>query len=1469
MGKDHELLEAARNGNIPIVEKILSQRAKRSGPLASLRRGPGANVQDSSGYSALHHAALNGHREVVQLLLGHEASTNIADGKGSTPLHLAAWTGNEDIVRLLLCHGPSVPNVNLKTKDSETALHCAAQYGHTAVVAHLLEHSCDPTIRNSREETALDLAAQYGRLETVELLVRAHPELLHPFSRSNSSTGVFPHTPLHLASRNGHRAVVDVLLSAGMDVNARTAAGTALHEAALCGKTDCVRALLESGVDLSARDSGGHTVLDVLGQFPTHVTHDIMEIIQGYRDRPRSPPQGGPRPAADGGEGGGGRGTWRKGGGEHHRRREHHHQQQQQRHQEGGDAEDKENADPLPPIPTLGSPYENVRLTPKGGREEEEEGAGVEGEEEEEDDEEELDVPVVDAEDSSPAHSPSSSRWRYYDDGGGGRHRRQRPQGGRQRRGARDQPPDGDGRTSAASTASAGSEGLASRSQPLSLPHSHHHVHQAHHSLSKSLDSSCVSEDLSDLLSRDADRVSISSGSSVPPPSPLARGPSDPAEGPRPHRRCSHDAYVPMAPGLKVSPTPPKKPPRRNLSVSPTHPQLGECGGVAYEYLFLARSGGGHGKGDDASSSGGGLTPHDLPRPPPPSSAHSPGREAAALRRGRSADQYVEMRGGCCPAPPHHHPPPVPRPPHHEHHDPSERQRPYCRRKLRRHNDHAYENYEPPAGAWRGGDGKRYSEGEVVAGSWGAVAEEAAVRGKKAKKKKKKTRAGMVGPSAVPLSPTHYQQPPTPDHPPPSALQAECSILERIRPLSQEYKRRSRDMETETEDGLLCGAAAGAPSLDASSGSLSSSVSLSDRSLSTDNNVEEFLGDAPFAGLFKGSTAGDGPPGGVGGRSLERPKTLRKLKNVYDGGGFVGSGAAADCGDGPVGDAEDEDGTGRGSLSILSPFDEQEEWNKISEIMASFGTGLVRESVFVEELEKEFQSRLGLSRSESRASATAASTAPPVAPPSPTAPVPTSIGQWLESIGLPEYEKMFVFHGYDDVDFINGVLEECDLRTMGVVDDGHAALLWLSVSRLPRSLPLFAAEGRPPPASLEHWLRALRLENAYADTFRKNMLTDVERIVRIWEAELTTVLEIDKLGHRRRLLASVGGGGVVSPMLAAAPPGLPGERTSSFSTPAKETAASSPAAAASTPAAPSTGTLRHRNKKNRPAPPPPPTAPPPPQTTPAPPPKEATTNGPEDLSIRDPAELLVGVPATLTTQWRHRPKVLLAGSVTYLASYLGSTLVRELRGTESTKKSIQKLKRSSRDGRVRPEILLSISYSGVKFLNSATKDVVCEHEIRNIHCACQDADDLTHFAYITKDHQSRDHYCHVFCVDTMEQATEIILTLGQAFEVAYQMALREQFPCPGVARGHTRSQSANQIVQRNSPAAAPVGGATLVPVTSNGSNGATHARSRSVNEIEVNGGGVARTPTTPTGCGKGVGPASPLCQAPVVFTEEM
>lgn len=59
----------------------------------------------------------------------------------------------------------------------------------------------------------------------------------------------------------------------------------------------------------------------------------------------------------------------------------------------------------------------------------------------------------------------------------------------------------------------------------------------------------------------------------------------------------------------------------------------------------------------------------------------------------------------------------------------------------------------------------------------------------------------------VPSSPTHYEQPPTPDHPPPSARQAENSIHEKIRPLSQvspDWLRCCRTYHNELCFVMLC-----------------------------------------------------------------------------------------------------------------------------------------------------------------------------------------------------------------------------------------------------------------------------------------------------------------------------------------------------------------------------------------------------------------------------------------------------------------------------------------------------------------------------------------------------------------------------------------------------------------------------------------------------------------------------------------
>uniref|UniRef100_A0A665WEN9 Ankyrin repeat and sterile alpha motif domain containing 1A n=1 Tax=Echeneis naucrates TaxID=173247 RepID=A0A665WEN9_ECHNA len=291
MGKEQELLEAARTGNLAAVEKLLSGKRQSVGgnsggghgasshPLSSLLsiwRGPNVNCVDSTGYTPLHHAALNGHSEVVEALLRNEALTNIADNKGCYPLHLAAWKGDEHIVRLLIRQGPSHPKLNEQNNDNETPLHCAAQYGHSQVVRLLLEELTDPTMRNNKFETPLDLAALYGRLEVVKLLLSAHPNLL--------SCNAKKHTPLHLASRNGHLSVVEVLLDAGMDINYETEKGSALHEAALFGKTDVVQKLLGAGIDVNIVDQKGLTALDTVKDMPSQKSREIAALILGDLD---------------------------------------------------------------------------------------------------------------------------------------------------------------------------------------------------------------------------------------------------------------------------------------------------------------------------------------------------------------------------------------------------------------------------------------------------------------------------------------------------------------------------------------------------------------------------------------------------------------------------------------------------------------------------------------------------------------------------------------------------------------------------------------------------------------------------------------------------------------------------------------------------------------------------------------------------------------------------------------------------------------------------------------------------------------------------------------------------------------------------------------------------------------------------------------------------------------------------------
>ncbi|XP_069785137.1 caskin-2-like isoform X3 [Narcine bancroftii] len=246
MGREQELVQAAKSGDVPAAQKLLAKIKSSKTKLLGSTRRLNVNYQDSDGFSALHHAALSGSTELITLLLEAQAMVDIKDSNGMRPLHYAAWQGKVEPVRLLLRAGAAV---NQASQDGQIPLHLAAQYGHYEVVAQLL--------LNSNMCVAL--------LE----------------GQSKDSADANFTTPLHLAAKNGHKDIIKLLIKTGIDTNRVAKTGTALHEAALCGKTEVVRLLLDAGIDVNIRNTYNQTALDIVNQFTTsQASKEIKHLLR-------------------------------------------------------------------------------------------------------------------------------------------------------------------------------------------------------------------------------------------------------------------------------------------------------------------------------------------------------------------------------------------------------------------------------------------------------------------------------------------------------------------------------------------------------------------------------------------------------------------------------------------------------------------------------------------------------------------------------------------------------------------------------------------------------------------------------------------------------------------------------------------------------------------------------------------------------------------------------------------------------------------------------------------------------------------------------------------------------------------------------------------------------------------------------------------------------------------------------------
>jgi len=152
--------------------------------------------RDELGYSALHHAAIaglrdvsellvevgedvdakgqdgatplrcavqEGHARVVEILLGRGASFLDKDEDGLSMLHCAASEGHQAVVNIILTHAPWLANE--QSWSGWSPLHSAAVMGHSQVVTTLLAFGANPRLKNNQGKTAGELAKERNKLE--------------------------------------------------------------------------------------------------------------------------------------------------------------------------------------------------------------------------------------------------------------------------------------------------------------------------------------------------------------------------------------------------------------------------------------------------------------------------------------------------------------------------------------------------------------------------------------------------------------------------------------------------------------------------------------------------------------------------------------------------------------------------------------------------------------------------------------------------------------------------------------------------------------------------------------------------------------------------------------------------------------------------------------------------------------------------------------------------------------------------------------------------------------------------------------------------------------------------------------------------------------------------------------------------------------------------------------------------------
>jgi ankyrin repeat protein len=271
--KSENLVSAVESGNLVRVIEILKAQPDLLTEADPLNRTP---LMIATQAASSWDPDVQRYTEIVRYLIAKGADPNKVGYEGRTPLHNALRSAPRELIEALLAGGA---DKSIKDDNSLTpwrlALALDLDYDRLDLLSEILE---DPGYLET---------ARAGRLKLLEERLDSEPSLL--LSRTDEGLSA-----LHLASLCGsprffegvtpateerYLPVVKALLVRGIDVNVRAEKTnvTPLHLACQIGSVPVVQELLEAGADPDAKDSDGSYPADYVGR--TILTQPVADQI--------------------------------------------------------------------------------------------------------------------------------------------------------------------------------------------------------------------------------------------------------------------------------------------------------------------------------------------------------------------------------------------------------------------------------------------------------------------------------------------------------------------------------------------------------------------------------------------------------------------------------------------------------------------------------------------------------------------------------------------------------------------------------------------------------------------------------------------------------------------------------------------------------------------------------------------------------------------------------------------------------------------------------------------------------------------------------------------------------------------------------------------------------------------------------------------------------------------------------------